>query len=297
MNPATYFLLPDGRLRAGWRFLLFLICWILATGLLRWALGGLTRGDPFLASFGNLAVVAVVSWAMLRLFDCRPFGDVGLQLGAGAGKALGCGIGVGAGSVAAVAVTLVAIGDVRFTAAAPGAPDVLDAAMAILTTTLLLVLAASFEELLFRGYPFQRLVEWLGAAGAVTVSALVFGYMHRLNPSASLFSTANTALAGVVLSLAYLRSRTLWYPIGWHAAWNWSMALAGFPVSGLRVFDVPWRAAGPEPAGWLHGGGYGPEGGAVATALLLALAAALWLRPRAVGCFRIELPESHRVPW
>ena len=47
------------------------------------------------------------------------------------------------------------------------------------------------------------------------------------------------------------------------------MALSGFPVSGLDVIEMPWRAVPTSGAIWLHGGDYGPEGGVVATVVLV----------------------------
>ena len=282
MNHTGYFLLPDGRLRAGWRLLIFVIFWVVIVNLLGWWLLEYSRhGQPVLAPLIHLASTAFVTWAMLKIFDCRPFADVGLGLDKGWWQLLGCGKLVGLATVAAVSVSLLGIADVQVTSVKSVNSSPM---LAILTTTFLLVLAACFEELLFRGYPFQRLVEGIGATGAVLVSSTFFGIVHWTNPSASLLSTTNTVLAGVVLALGYLRTQSLWYPIGWHVAWNWSLGLAGFPVSGLDLFDVPWSAAGPPATAWLHGWEYGPEGGAVATVVLIGMAAMLWRCPGKVGC-------------
>ena len=46
-------------------------------------------------------------------------------------------------------------------------------------------------------------------------------------------------LIGVVLSVAYLRTRALWLPWGIHFAWNATLGLVfGLPVSGIRLFNV-----------------------------------------------------------
>ena len=139
----------------------------------------------------------------------------------------------------------------------------------------LLLFAAANEELLFRGYAFQRLAASVGALWAVLITSALFGAGHLLNPSATPLSTANTVLAGVLLSLAYLKTRALWLPIGLHWAWNFTMGpILGLPVSGLNISPTLFRseAAGPT---WLAGGVYGPEGGLILT--LVCLAATLWL--------------------
>jgi hypothetical protein len=133
----------------------------------------------------------------------------------------------------------------------------------------LLVLGASYEEVLFRGYAFQRIIEGTNGTVAIAVSSLVFGLLHISNPHATRLSTLNTILAGVLLGLAYVRTRALWLPIGFHFGWNWMLAVLGHPVSGLEVAELPWRVAPAAEPVWLHGGSYGPEGGIVATGALV----------------------------
>jgi len=86
-----------------------------------------------------------------------------------------------------------------------------------------MLLAAVFEEVAFRGYAFQRMVDAAGPIVAAAVFSGLFGALHLSNPSATPLSTANTALAGVLFSLAYLKTRGLWLPIGLHWAWNFTM--------------------------------------------------------------------------
>jgi hypothetical protein len=106
--------------------------------------------------------------------------------------------------------------------------------------------------------------------------------LHARNPSASALSIANTALAGVLLSLAYLRTRALWLPIGLHLSWNYAQAfLYGLPVSGLE-FSAKLLSAQPGEVVWLSGGSYGPEGSVLAMAA--ATLASVWLgRTRYLG--------------
>ena len=100
---------------------------------------------------------------------------------------------------------------------------------------------------------------------------MMFAAMHLVNTNASAASTLVTILAGWLFSIAYLRTRALWLPWGLHFAWNASMGiLFGLPVSGLTIFNpvITTNAVGPK---WLTGGGYGPEGSAVAVFVLPVL--------------------------
>ncbi len=141
----------------------------------------------------------------------------------------------------------------------------------------LLILAAAFEELVFRGYAFQTLLRGAPAVVPILIFSTYFGWAHWNNPSRTLFSTANTALAGVWLSVAYLKTRNLWFPTALHFAWNWTMgAFFGVPVSGLRMPRhslLVLSGGGPD---WLTGGAYGSEGGAAATAALVVATVLIW---------------------
>ena len=145
----------------------------------------------------------------------------------------------------------------------------------------LVLLAAAGEELLFRGYGFQRLLETFGPLLSLALVSFVFGALHGRNPHASWISMANTILSGLLFGAAYLRTRRLWLPIGWHWGWNLWQATLGFPVSGITF------PQGTMPFAW-DGGGYGPEAGLPATVVLI-LALVLVVRWRQSGSHAWQL--------
>ena len=133
-----------------------------------------------------------------------------------------------------------------------------------------LVVAALTEELAFRGYPLRRLADAVGPWAAMILLSVPFGLLHMRNPSATFFSTANVILAGVWLSFAFFSAGGMGFAWGLHFGWNAALALLfDAPVSGYR-FQVPAveYAAGQRP--WVDGGAFGPEGGLVATIVLIA---------------------------
>jgi CAAX protease family protein len=132
-----------------------------------------------------------------------------------------------------------------------------------------LLAGAMAEEVSFRGYPFQRMIDVVGPAPAVVIVSLLFGAVHWANPSSSPWSVLNTAVVGVLLCIAYLRTRKLWLPWGIHFGWNFALGVVfGLPVSGLNEFAVivHGKARGPS---WLTGGAYGIEASATGTAVML----------------------------
>jgi len=133
-----------------------------------------------------------------------------------------------------------------------------------------LVLAALTEELGFRGYPLRRLADAVGPWAAMIVLVVPFGLLHLNNPHATFFSTVNVMLAGVWLSFAFFSHGGMGYAWGLHFGWNAGLALAfDAPVSGYE-FHVPAVEYTPGQRAWVDGGAFGPEGGIVATIMLIA---------------------------
>jgi membrane protease YdiL (CAAX protease family) len=140
-----------------------------------------------------------------------------------------------------------------------------------------LAVAALAEEVAFRGYPFRRLIEAVGPVAATIGMSLLFALGHALNPGANWTSTLVTMLAGLLLSVAWLRTHGLWLGWGFHFAWNASMGiLFGLPISGINDFAsiIQTRSFGRL---WITGGDYGPEG-ATFTVIVLLIGIALLVR-------------------
>ena len=258
---AQFIFLIEGRLRAGWRLLLFVFFFLLLMLMI--------HADPVPALVATLASTTLATWFMMRVFEHQPFQAVGLAQPCKSLGEMALGMAGGITLVGTVTVVEWTVGVIRFQPSGAGTISVLED---LSVATGILVVAAGYEELLFRGYPFQRLVEGTNAYVAVAISSLLFGVMHAANPHATILSigTLNTMLAGILLSIAYLKSQALWLPLSFHFAWNWSLALAGLPVSGIDVIQMPWQAVPSSEYIWLHGGDYGPEGGLLGTAVLAA---------------------------
>ena len=134
---------------------------------------------------------------------------------------------------------------------------------------------AVYEELVFRGLPFQFLVKRLGPWPAQAILAAAFALAHWGNPGmrgATLaWATLNIALASILLGLCYLKTRSLALPMGLHLGWNWAQGtLLGFGVSGSSAqgWWTPVFHGRPE---WLTGGSFGLEA-SLPCALLCLLA-------------------------
>jgi membrane protease YdiL (CAAX protease family) len=266
MDPSRYFLLPDGRPRAGWRLLLFVFVFLVAINLASWvgASFGPTSFIPAQVLLLTLATIPT-TWLMTHLVEHQPFHSIGMALSPPPWRQAGAGLGIGAALAGSVIVIEWSAGLVSFHSH-PG--DVTTLVAGAFQMSGVLLLGAASEEILFRGYPFQRLVEGTGSWAAVGISSLLFGLGHARNPNATELSVVNTTLAGTLLGLAYLRGRSLWLPIGLHFSWNWALALCGLPVSGAELIRMPWQTVAASRFPMLHGANYGPEGGLITTVAL-----------------------------
>lgn len=119
--------------------------------------------------------------------------------------------------------------------------------------------AVFHEELLFRGYPFQKI--WRrNRVVAVLGTSFLFAFLHGGNDSVSMLALANIFFAGILLALAYARYERLWFPIGIHLAWNLlSGPILGYNVSGYVSSESVMRTVG-SGSPWLTGAGFGIEG-------------------------------------
>ena len=126
--------------------------------------------------------------------------------------------------------------------------------------------AVFHEELLFRGYAYQRLRN-RNRAVAIVLTSLLFAGVHAGNAAVSWLALTNIAVAGVLLALAYERYRRLWFPIGIHFGWNIvSGSILGYGVSGYAS-EATVLTTQVRGAAWLTGGAFGVEGSVCALAV------------------------------
>lgn len=154
-------------------------------------------------------------------------------------------------------------------------------------------IAGVMEEAVTRGLLFRMLEESLGSWIALIISAVIFGLLHAFNHGASVVSTAAIALeAGVLLAAAYMYTRSLWFVMGLHFAWNFTEGgVFNTPVSGGPAEGVI-RVGFVSGKDWLTGGQFGPE--ASLPAVLICTAAGVAFIILSVRDGRIVRPFWNR---
>jgi CAAX protease family protein len=185
------------------------------------------------------------------------------------------GLGLAAGFVIfSVAVAVAALlGVYRIT----GPGDLSDLLPALIASA---IFPAVSEELLFRGILFRWIEDFGGSWAALLLTSLFFGGAHLMNPHATSIAAVGIALeAGVMLGAAYMLTRSLWLPMGVHAAWNFTQGeIYDVPVSGMPVHGMVTAELSGPPL--LTGNGFGLEASVIA--IVIATLFGLWLLKRAI---------------
>jgi len=209
-------------------------------------------------------IVAVIGLGLyvgtVRLFERRFAGEAGASW-RGARFGIG-GLFLGIVLFALVMATLLVTGNLTVASGGTFVGLVLALFAALFT--------AVNEELLFRGMMFRLVERHVGTVPALLVTSALFGLAHAANPGATWVSWIAIALeAGILLGVAYVTARSLWFPIGLHCGWNFAeTGVFGANLSGVQADGLlQSKFLGSV---WLTGGAFGPEAGIPAIAICLA---------------------------
>ncbi|MBA2341703.1 MAG: CPBP family intramembrane metalloprotease, partial [Pyrinomonadaceae bacterium] len=220
-----------GRLRSGWRFAIFSVAMLLALMLLgnglsfvlASALGSVERATAFLDSDWGFVAQAlmllvpalVIGWICCFAFEDLPFCALGWATHRGWLRDVWTGAVFGAGSMLLAVLFAALFGGFHFSVSSSNL--FYGVARTLLVSALIFALAAAAEEALFRGYPLQTMLRSLPAWVALIPSSILFAVVHLDNPNVARgFTFLNTMLAGLWLAVGFLRTRSLWFPLGLH---------------------------------------------------------------------------------
>jgi membrane protease YdiL (CAAX protease family) len=256
---------------------------------------------PLIGAVAALVGVLLSVWLAGRLLDRRRFADFGFHLNGGWWLDLVFGMVLGTLLMTAIFLVQLRLEWITVTGAfelvVPGTLF----ALAVLLPTAIFLCVGVYEEVLFRGYQLRNAAEGLnlpvvGPRNAVLLawglSSASFGYLHASNPHATLISTVNIALAGMMLGFGYALTGELAIPIGLHITWNFFQGTVfGFPVSGLKPLGATILSVDQGGPGLWTGGTFGPEAGLLGSSAMIAggLLIALWVRLRS-GKLAVHAP-------
>jgi len=227
-NLRAIFRSPDGRLRSGWRILIQTIL-LFPVGMIVIVIPVIVGAfDPESLDVRDILVATLlqaitVTLAILisrRMLDRRSFTSLGFETTMYRLKDLVVGFFIPALLFGIVYLLFILFGWSEFVGFAWQSAGWLPAALGIVVWLGVFALVGYYEELLFRGYQLQNMLEGSNIVVAVLLSSAIFGFAHFGNPGAGITSTIGILGAGVFLAYAWVRTRQLWLPIAIHIGWK-----------------------------------------------------------------------------
>lgn len=302
------FFAEDG-LRAIWSIVLFLgLTFALVRGVLELFrsflhqqqlvlknTGELPAGFPLLIDGVVFAVAALVAFLISRL-EKRDFGKYGIDaLRPHRIRQFAAGIAVGLGTMCLLMLALKVAGVVVFNGMLLHGAEIVKWgalwALAFLAVGLT-------EEYLMRGFlQFQlargvaaiasrmghreALCKRIGFWVAAGFFSLLFGLLHGNNPGESPIGLLSAGLIGLVLAYSLWRTGSLWWAVGYHAAWDWTQSFVWGVADSGGVSQHRLLLTHSQGPLLLSGGLTGPEGSILVLAIILLVTAivALTLKP------------------
>jgi membrane protease YdiL (CAAX protease family) len=264
----------DG-LRAGWRFLLYLVM-VVALGAV---LGILLHFSPakklgllwnlLIGESVSLVVAAVPALIMARI-EHRSFGVYGIPTSRAFGKLFWIGLVWGLVALSVLLAGMHAAGAFDITALSIHGIRIWKFAA---FWALFFLIVGFFEEFLMRGYTQFTLTKGIGFWPAAILLSLAFGAIHLGNKGEGVVGALAAAAIGLFFCLTLRRTGDLWFAIGFHASWDWGETyLYSVPNSGTvmpgHLLNTTFHG---KP--WLSGGTVGPEG----SVLCFVVIALLWI--------------------
>lgn len=266
----------DNRLRAGLRILImFGICYFIAVVLstimltVNTAISLMGTDAAFSLNTSNYMYMLTTPISFLigsiitiKLVDRKKLKDFGFIKLAGHYKDLVYGLVLGAVSMAIIFFILYYTGQITLINTKPVFT------WGIIKGLILFIFVGIAEELVSRGYCLKVISEKSGKIVAVIISSLIFSFNHIFNPNVSIPGLINIFLVGILFGYMLIKTNNLWMPIGYHITWNYFQGnIFGFPVSGTTP-DGIYNIRILED-NLISGGSFGPEGGFIATGMIL----------------------------
>jgi hypothetical protein len=227
--------------------------------------------NRFASKFIQLLSVLIPGIVLLKWVDKRPATLLGIGFYKGVLRELLIGILMG------FALIIISVSILWLTGMASFSFNGLSSGLLLYISSVLVILAisAAYEEILFRGYIFQALIEGSNFWISVGIYSLLFGAAHLSNKGITVFSIAVTIIGGVFLGIIYFKTRALWMCIGAHFIWNWAMApLFGMGLNESKFLRRSMFTYNPSESFFIQG--QDVMGDMIMGILLLALTIYLW---------------------
>ena len=267
MHRIKQLFIGSGGLRNGWRFLLFVVLLVaivqFATRPVLLFLANSLHIDPDTLSAPGLIVsdafdlgVILIITGVFAFFEKRRIDSYGLPIEQAFRGRFWNGAAVGLATTIFVTIGMLLSGGMKIQGIALHGWDIVVSPLLWLVAMLLVGLA---EEYVFRGYALQSLWRGAGFWPAALITTALFAGAHLSKPHENAIDIGMIFALGLIICLSVRVSGSLWWAVGWHAAFDFGQLFLigtrnGGQVPVGRLFDVSF----PGPA-WSNGGELGTE--------------------------------------
>jgi membrane protease YdiL (CAAX protease family) len=257
---STLFFSSDG-LRPGWGFLFYAVTFYPLQRVANWLAWAHNFGanglwSIMLQELGDF-IAAVLPALVLARIERRPFSTYGFPAGQVFAKPFWMGAAWGFTSITVLLGALYGLHAFDFGHLALHGVRIAKFAM---FWAVMFLLVGLFEEFLLRGYTQFTLTRGIGFWPAAVVLSCAFGLIHLWNGGEQWTGLLAAAAIGFFLCLTLRRTGSLWFAVGFHAAWDWGETFFySVPDSGM-VAPGHLLSSSLQGAPWLSGGSVGPEG-------------------------------------
>jgi len=151
--------------------------------------------------------------------------------------------------------------------------NILSSILTILTTIMAALAVSIFEESLFRGYIFLKLLKKFSTSISIIIPSIIFGSLHFFAYSSTSYFWIGLINATIVASLLCIivgRTNSLMLAVGYHMAWNLIQNIMLSKKNILIRLQIE--------NGILTGNAYTPEAGLITTGILLIMFTYILLR-------------------
>lgn len=298
------FLKSSGGLRAGWRFAIYVLLFVLIAlaailvlvlftpfGKLVKAARAGTITPAFeipyeLVQFG----AAVLAASIMCRIEKGNFASYGIPLRGAFGKTFWNGIIWGLAFESVELCAMKALGGFSF-----GGLAITGIAIAKYAALWAIgfILVGFAEEFLYRGYTQYTLSQGIGFWPAAIVLSGIFGGLHLFNAGEGWIGAAQVFVFGLFACFTLRRTGTLWFAIGFHAATDYAESfIYSVRDSGNFAVGHLLNSSFHGPA-WLTGGTVGPEGSVLVFAVYVpAFLLFTWIYPSKTAESRERSAES-----
>jgi membrane protease YdiL (CAAX protease family) len=264
----TIFVGPNG-LRAGWRFLLYVVILVGVNILLgdiepplfmalhvspAWleqlAPGPMTLGEL------NIGIPVIIATFVMAKLERRSILDYGFQPGSKASPLFWEGVALGVVSPAIVMVLMLLFNGMQIHGWGLHGAEWIAYPLGWLVVMLMV---GFFEEATFRGYPLFTLAQGIRFWPAAVVMTLLFGAAHVSKPGENVVDISSVMLIGFFVCSTLWKTGSLWLAAGFHFAFDY-----------MQFFVIGTRNGSAQPIGtllnatfngpaWVNGGPLGTE--------------------------------------